>query len=54
MGEVSDGSEDTTPSFFQEYKYKLEGLYSKFYTERRKEIALRQLLADNQLTVISL
>lgn len=24
MGEVSDGSEDTTPSFFQEYKYKIE------------------------------
>lgn len=42
MGEVSDGSKDTTPSFFQEYKYKLEGLYSKFYTERGKEIALQR------------
>lgn len=45
-GTVSDGSEDKTPSFFQEYKSKLEKLYSKFYTERGKEIALgRQLSA---------
>lgn len=41
-GEVSDGSDDTAPSFFQEYKYKLEGLYSKFYTKRGKEIALQR------------
>lgn len=41
-GEVSDGSNDTVPSFFQEYKYKLEGLYSKFYTKRGKEIALQR------------
>lgn len=38
-GEVSDGSNDTMPSFFQEYKYKLEGLYTKFYTKRGYEIA---------------
>jgi uncharacterized protein len=41
-GEVSDGSNDTVPSFFQEYKLKLEGLYSKFYTKRGKEIALQR------------
>lgn len=33
-GYVSDGSCDTSPSFFQEYKYKLENMYSKFYTEK--------------------
>lgn len=38
-GRVSDGSEDEEPSFFQEYKYKLEGLYSKFYTARGTQIA---------------
>lgn len=38
-GQVSDGTNDTTPSFFQEYKYKLENLYDKFYTERAACIA---------------
>ena len=38
-GKVSDGSNDESPSFFQEYKYKLEKIYSRFYTERGKEIA---------------
>ncbi|MCR1842664.1 HD domain-containing protein [Murimonas intestini] len=38
-GVVSDGSEDKEPSFFQEYKYKLEGLYTKFYTARGTQIA---------------
>ena len=38
-GKVSDGNDDETPSFFQEYKYKLEKIYSRFYTERGKEIA---------------
>lgn len=33
-GNVSDGSNDTEVSFFQEYKYKLENIYSKFYTRR--------------------
>lgn len=41
-GTVSDGSEDTESSFFHEYKYKLEKLYSKFYTEKGKEIALHR------------
>lgn len=38
-GTVSDGEHDTVPSFFQEYKYKLENLYTKFYTVRAAEIA---------------
>lgn len=38
-GRVSDGTDDKTPSFFQEYKYKLEKIYSRFYTDRGKEIA---------------
>lgn len=38
-GSVSDGANDTLPSFFQEYKYKLENLYSHFYTKRGHEIA---------------
>lgn len=38
-GDVLDGSKDKEPSFFQEYKYKLENLYSKFYTNRGSEIA---------------
>lgn len=39
-GTVSDGAGDALPSFFQEYKYKLENLYSKFYTRKGKELAL--------------
>lgn len=38
-GQVSDGKNDSEPSFFQEYKYKLESLYSKFYTKRGAELA---------------
>ncbi len=38
-GEVSDGTDDTLPSFFQEYKYKLENIYTKFYTEKGAQIA---------------
>ena len=41
-GMVSDGSHDKSPSLFQEYKFKLEGLYTKFYTERGGEIARRR------------
>ena len=38
-GRVSDGSGDGQPSFFQEYKYKLEGIYSNFFTARGAEMA---------------
>lgn len=39
QGNVSDGANDDQPSFFQEYKYKLEGLYNNFYTQRGTQIA---------------
>ena len=38
-GLVSDGQNDKNPSFFQEYKYKLENIYDKFFTVRGTEIA---------------
>ncbi len=38
-GSVSNGEGDDEPSFFQEYKYKLENLYSKFYTGKGAELA---------------
>lgn len=38
-GVVSPGENDIMPSFFQEYKYKLENLYSNFYTEKATAIA---------------
>lgn len=45
---VSDGSGDLSPSFFQEYQYKLKRLYDKFYTVRAKEIAeARRVSAEN-------
>lgn len=36
---VLDGTYDKDPSFFQEYKYKLEKLYDKFYTEKGSQLA---------------
>lgn len=41
-GTVSDGTNDAAPSFFQEYKYKLEKLYSNFYTRSGKELAIKR------------
>ena len=38
-GTVSDGTHDTAPSFFQEYKYKLEHIYDHFFTARGAAIA---------------
>ena len=38
-GLVSNGENDEKPSFFQEYKYKLEKVYDNFYTSKGKEIA---------------
>ncbi len=38
-GTVSTGENDIAPSFFQEYKYKLEKLYSNFYTKKAASIA---------------
>ena len=44
-GSVSDGTGDVTPSFFQEYKYKLENLYSKFYTKKAAQLAKQRQAA---------
>lgn len=38
-GEVSDGTHDEAPSFFREYKFKLERLYDRFYTQKGAELA---------------
>lgn len=41
-GYVADGADDLKPPFFQEYKFKLEGLYTKFYTKRGQEVAIQR------------
>ena len=38
-GSVSDGTGDTIPSFFREYKFKLEKLYDRFYTDTGAALA---------------
>lgn len=38
-GDVIDSAEEKRPSFFQEYRRKLEPLYGRFYTERGKQLA---------------
>lgn len=38
-GSISDGTDNESPSFFREYKYKLESVYDRFYTLRAAEIA---------------
>jgi len=38
-GSVLDGTKDEMPSFFQEYKYKLENIYTKFFTVRGAQAA---------------
>lgn len=38
-GRVSNGENDIRPSFFQEYKFKLEKIYDKFYTKYGMELA---------------
>ena len=47
-GTVSDGAGDDTPSFFQEYKYKLEHIYDRFYTGKAASLAAerRQAAVD--------
>lgn len=46
-GEISDGTEDVGPSFFREYKFKLEKLYDKFYTARGSQLAqTRRAIAE--------
>lgn len=38
-GSISDGSDDASPSFFWEYKFKLERLYDRFFTAMGDEMA---------------
>ena len=38
-GRISDGSEDLGPSFFREYKFKLEKMYDRFYTAAGEAMA---------------
>ena len=38
-GTISDGTHDIGHSFFREYKFKLEKLYDRFYTQRGTELA---------------
>mgnify|MGYP003397099352 CR=1 FL=1 len=47
-GSISDGAEDETSSFFREYKFKLENLYDRFYTETGKQLALNRRKAAEQ------
>ncbi len=44
-GSISDGSEDTQPSFFREYHFKLKKLYDRFYTQKGEEIARQRQTA---------
>ncbi len=38
-GSICDGSGDASASFFREYKFKLEKLYGRFYTDRGAALA---------------
>lgn len=55
QGRVQDGTKDTSPSFFQEYKYKLENIYSHFYTKKGAEMAQarRQAAVDYYESLLS-
>ena len=39
---ISDGEKDTEPSFFQEYKCRLEKIPSRLYTRKAREIAAKR------------
>ena len=47
-GHISDGTEDLGPSFFREYKFKLEKMYDRFYTKTGEAMARqrRKIAAD--------
>ena len=47
-GTISDGTHDIGHSFFREYKFKLEKLYDRFYTDKGAELAKarRAIAAD--------
>ncbi|MBQ2927115.1 MAG: HD domain-containing protein [Oscillospiraceae bacterium] len=41
-GLILEGTGENTNSFFQEYKFKLEKLYDRFYTQKGKELAMER------------
>jgi uncharacterized protein len=41
-GSISDGAEGEISSFFREYKFKLEKLYDRFYTDKGRELAMQR------------
>ena len=41
-GMISDGTGDTTDSFFREYKFKLEGICARFLTETGRKLAMER------------
>ena len=47
-GSICNGENTEEPSFFHEYKFKLEGLYGRFYTEKGRQMAesRRRIAAD--------
>lgn len=47
-GTVSDGTDDVIPSFFQEYKRKLEHIDQTLYTEKAKQIAAEKKIAADR------
>ena len=47
-GTISNGEEDTVPSFFREYKFKLEKLYDRFYTVKGAKMAQQRQAAAQQ------
>lgn len=47
-GSISDGTGDKAPSFFQEYRRKLQNIYDRFFTEKGAEMAKeRQKAAED-------
>ena len=45
-GNISERENDNTNSFFHEYRFKLEGMYDRFYTQAGKEmVAIRKKAA---------
>jgi len=45
-GNILDGKDESKPSFFQEYHYKLKHVYERFYTKRAQEIANERRMAS--------
>lgn len=44
-GSISDGTQGETSSFFREYRFKLEKLYDRFYTQKGRALAFERRTA---------